>query len=135
MATGVGTSTRGLPNQTLSWMTSKILDLGIDLGFFNNRLNVQLDYFRRIREGISESRYDVLIPSEVGFGLPKENLRSDMHRGFDASIGWTDHINDFNYSVGANVTYSRFWDWEQYKPVSAIHGMNIATASGIVWAM
>lgn len=112
----VGTSTRGLPNQTLSWMTSKILDLGIDLGFFNNRLNVQLDYFRRIREGISESRYDVLIPSEVGFGLPKENLRSDMHRGFDASIGWTDHINDFNYSVGANVTYSRFWDWEQYKP-------------------
>ena len=39
-----------------------------------------------------------------------------MHKGFDASIMWTDHINDFNYSVGGNITYSRFWDWEQYKP-------------------
>ena len=46
-----GTSTRGLPNQTLSWMTAKILDIGFDLGFLNNRLNVQFDYFRRVREG------------------------------------------------------------------------------------
>ncbi|WP_418696574.1 SusC/RagA family TonB-linked outer membrane protein [Bacteroides sp.] len=111
-----GTSTRGLPNQTLSWMTAKILDIGFDLGFLNNRLNVQFDYFRRVREGIPESRYDVLIPNEVGFSLPKENLKSDMNKGFDASITWTDHINDFNYSVGGNITYSRFWDWEQYKP-------------------
>lgn len=112
----VGTSTRGLPNQTLSWMTAKILDIGVDFGFFNNRLNVQVDYFRRLREGIPESRYDVLVPNEVGFSLPKENLKSDMHKGFDASASWTDRINDFNYSIGANITYARFWDWEQYKP-------------------
>ena len=112
----VGTSTRGLPNQTLSWMTAKILDIGVDLGFLNNRLNIQFDYFRRVRDGIPEPRYDVLIPNEAGFSLPKENLKSDMHRGFDASIMWTDQINDFNYSVGGNITYSRFWDWEQYKP-------------------
>lgn len=111
-----GSSTRGLPNETLSWKTSKILDLGVDMSFLNNRLNFQLDYFRRIREGMPERRYDVLIPNEVGFELPQENLRSDMHQGFDASLVWTDHINDFNYSVGGNVTYSRFWDWEQYKP-------------------
>lgn len=29
-------------------------------------------------------------------------------------VNWTDHVSDFNYSVGANMTYSRFWDWEQY---------------------
>lgn len=111
-----GTSTRGLPNQTLSWMTAKILDIGVDMSFLNNRLNMQLDYFRRLREGIPEARYDVLIPNEAGFSLPKENLKSDMHKGFDATITWTDHINDFNYSIGGNMTYSRFWDWEQYKP-------------------
>ena len=97
-------------------MTAKILDIGVDLGFLNNRLNVQFDYFRRVRDGIPEARYDVLIPNEAGFSLPKENLKSDMHKGFDASITWTDHINDFNYSIGGNITYSRFWDWEQYKP-------------------
>lgn len=110
----VGSEPRGLPNQTLSWMESKILDIGVDMGFFNNRLNAQIDFFQRIRDGIPESRYDVLIPNEAGFSLPKENLRSDKHIGFDAMVNWTDHVSDFNYSVGANMTYSRFWDWEQY---------------------
>lgn len=112
----VGSKTRGLPNETLSWMTAKILDIGVDMGFLNNRLNMSLDFFQRKRDGIPESRYDVLIPNEVGFSLPKENLKSDMHRGFDASANWTDNINDFHYSIGFNMTYSRFWDWEQYKP-------------------
>ena len=67
----VGTETRGLPNKTLSWMESKILDIGVDMGFFNNRLNAQVDFFQRIRDGIPESRYDVLIPNEAGFSLPK----------------------------------------------------------------
>ena len=84
-------------------MTAKILDLGFDMGFLNNRLGVQFDYFRRVRDGIPESRYDVLIPSETGFSLPKENLRSDMTKGFDASLHWADNINDFKYSVGANM--------------------------------
>lgn len=112
----VGTSTRGLPNQTLSWMTAKILDIGFDMGFLNNRLNIQFDYFRRLRDGIPESRYDVLIPNEVGFSLPKENLRSDMTKGFDASLSYSGNIDDLKYTVGANITYARFWDWEQYKP-------------------
>ena len=43
-------------------MTAKILDIGVDLGFLNNRLNIQFDYFRRVRDGIPEPRYDVLIP-------------------------------------------------------------------------
>lgn len=110
----VGSAPRGLPNQTLSWIKAKILDIGVDMGFFNNRLTAQFDFFRRLRTGIPESRYDVLLPSEVGFGLPKENLRSDLHIGYDAMVRWADNINDFNYSVGANVTYSRFYDWEQY---------------------
>ena len=110
----IGSGTRGLPNETLSWMKAKTLDIGVDMGFFNNRLNVQFDYFRRLRTGISESRYDVLIPSEAGFSLPKENLRSDMNKGFDASAIWSDNIDDFHYSVGGNITFSRFYDWEQY---------------------
>mgnify|MGYP007089726865 FL=1 len=84
------------------------------MGFFNNRLNAQVDFFRRVRTGLPAGRYDVLLPSELGFSLPKENLNSDVHIGYDAMVRWTDNINDFNYSVAGNVTYSRFYDWEQY---------------------
>lgn len=110
----IGSVPRGLPVTTLSWLKAKILDIGFDVAFLDNRLSGQFDYFQRRRDGLPAARYDVLLPSELGFSLPRENLNSDMHKGFDAAIKWSDSIEDFNYSVGGNVTYSRFYDWEQY---------------------
>lgn len=112
----IGSVPRGLPVTTLSWIKAKILDIGLDAAFLDNRLTGQFDFFRRHRTGLPASRYDVLLPSEVGFSLPKENLNSDVHMGYDAIVKWSDRINDFTYSIGGNVTYARFYDWEQYKP-------------------
>lgn len=112
----LGSAPRGLPVTTLSWIEAKIFDVGIDFGFLNNRLTGQLDYFRRKRDGLPASRYDILLPTEVGFGLPQENLNSDMTQGFEMILRWSDFISDFKYSVGFNMTYARFYDWEQYKP-------------------
>ena len=107
---------RGLPVTTISWIETTILDFGVDVGFLRNRLTGQADFFRRKRTGLPDRRYDILIPSEVGFSLPRENLNSDVHMGWEAQARWSDNVSDFHYSVGANVTYSRFYDWEQYKP-------------------
>lgn len=112
----LGSQARGLAVTSLSWMKAKILDVGLDAAFLNNRLMAQFDFFRRLRTGLPASRYDLSIPKEAGFDLPKENLNTDMHRGFDIAIKWSDKISDFSYSVGGNMTYARFWDWEQYKP-------------------
>lgn len=112
----VGSVPRGLPVTTISWIKAKILDIGFDVSFLNNRLSGQFDYFRRTRDGLPDRRYDVLIPAEAGFDLPYENLKSDVHKGYDLSIRWNDNVEDFYYSIGANMTYSRFLDWNQYKP-------------------
>lgn len=112
----IGSVPRGLPVTTLSWIKAKILDIGFDVAFLDNRLSGQFDFFRRTRDGLPDRRYDVLLPSEFGFDLPWENLKSDVHMGYDAAVRWSDHIEEFTYSVGANMTYSRFYDWEQYKP-------------------
>src|SRR5690606_19470704 len=101
---------------TLSWIRAKMLDVGVDFALFNSKLSGTLDYFRRIRTGLPASRYDILLPSEVGFSLPSENLNSDVITGMDAMITWADQIGELRYSVGANATYSRFLDWNQYKP-------------------
>ena len=112
----IGSVPRGLPVTTISWLKVKILDIGLDVAFLDNRLTGQFDFFRRQRDGLPASRYDVLLPSEVGFSLPKENLNSDVHMGYDAAVRWSDRVEDFTYSIGGNITYSRFYDWEQYKP-------------------
>src|SRR5690554_5254147 len=112
----IGTAPRGLPVTTLSWIEAEMLDIGVDMSFLDYRLSATVDYFRRIRTGLPASRYDVLLPSEVGFNLPLENLNSDANIGYDGSITWRDTRGDLHYSIGGNITYSRFYDWDRYKP-------------------
>lgn len=110
----IGTQPRGLPVTTMSWIKARILDIGFDIGFLDNRLTGQFDFFRRERTGLPEIRYDVVIPKETGFELPRENLNSDLIMGVDGMIRWADRIQDVNYSIAANATYSRFYDWDRY---------------------
>lgn len=112
----VGSSTRTLPVTNMSWIKSKIIDVGVDLGFLNNRLTGTLDVFRRIRTGLPAARYDKVLPSEIGFTLPNENLNSDMQQGLDGNIVWQDKIGELSYRVGGNFTFSRSYNWHQYKP-------------------
>ena len=111
-----GSTVTGLATDNITWGKSKILNIGIDLGFLDNRLNASFDYFNRDQTGLLASRYDVQIPEEVGFSLPQENLNSNYARGFDASVNWRDRIGDVNYTVGGNVTYSRWYVGDRYKP-------------------
>ncbi|HJF90393.1 MAG TPA: TonB-dependent receptor [Alistipes onderdonkii] len=112
----VGAAPRGLPVTNISWLKIKLFNVGVDFGFFDNRLSGSIDYFQRKADGLKASRYDVLIPNEAGFSLPEENLNSDMFKGFDGQITWHDKVRDFNYSIGATFTYSRKYDWHQYLP-------------------
>jgi len=54
------------------------------------------------------TRSDIVLPEEIGFSLPVENLNSDHTRGFDFSLNWKDNIKEFNYWVGGNMTFSRW---------------------------
>lgn len=112
----LGTQPRGLPVTTLSWLRAEIANIGLDAGFLNNRLTTTIEIFQRKRMGLPAARYDVLLPVEVGFSLPNENLNSDMHRGYEAVVRWNDRAGELNYSLAGNVTYSRFYDWDRYKP-------------------
>ena len=112
----LGTQPRGLPVTTLSWLRAEMINVGFDAAFLRNRLTATVEFFQRTRTGLPAARYDVLLPSEVGFGLPNENLNSDKHRGYELGVRWADQAGEFSYSLGGNLTYSRFYDWDRYKP-------------------
>jgi TonB-linked SusC/RagA family outer membrane protein len=112
----IGVRPRGLPITTLSWITNVSTNFGIDFGFLDGKLNGQLDIFERKREGLPAARYDVLLPSEVGYTLPNENLNSDTHRGVEGVLTYKSNIGQLEYSVGANATLSRRRDLDFYKP-------------------
>lgn len=111
-----GLNQRGLPVTNLSWTKNTTKNIGFDLTMFGNRLTISADAFRKDITGGPAARYDVLLPSEVGYSLPNENLNKQAYVGTEAMATWTDHIGDFNYRVSGNITFSRYRNIESYKP-------------------
>lgn len=111
-----GLNQRGLPVTNLSWTKNTTKNIGFDLSMFGNRLTVSADAFRKDLTGVPAARYDVLLPSEVGYSLPNENLNKQAYIGAEAMATWTDHIGEFNYRVSGNITFSRYRSIETYKP-------------------
>ena len=104
--------------KNLSWFTSTTFDVGTDLNLFNNKISATLDYFYRKRTGLPGSKYDVLIPVEIGYGLPQENVNSDAVIGGEGSILYFGKVgNDLNFTIGGNLSYARPKFLESYKPV------------------
>lgn len=111
-----GVDPRGLPVRNLSWIVNTNINFGLDTYLFNNKLFLQADIFERRRTGLPAGRYDVLLPAEVGYGLPPENLESDAHRGMEGIITYASKVGDLNFSISANATVSRLKTIDRYKP-------------------
>ena len=111
-----GVDPRGLPITNLSWITNTNMNIGFDSYFFNNKLFFQADIFERRQTGLPAGRYDVLLPVEVGYTLPSENLESNAQRGMEGIITYAGKAGELSYSISANATVSRLKNIERYKP-------------------
>jgi hypothetical protein len=112
----IGVQPRGLPITTLSWVRNKTINAGLDFGLLGGKISGSFDIFARRREGLPASRYDVAVPQEVGYGLPLENLNSDVTRGLEGVITYSSATSSgFTYSVSAHGTIARRFDLDIYK--------------------
>jgi hypothetical protein len=93
-----------------------MLDIGLDFGLWKGKLTGTFDYFRRKRTGIPASRYDVLVPSELGYSLPVANLNSDGVLGAEGSLAYTGKIKKVNFTINGNLSVSRPKTYSTYKP-------------------
>ena len=96
---GYALSTAANPN--IRWETSKILDIGADLSFLRNRLNVTADFFQR---DIVDMLQIIPVPAYVGLTAPFVNSGSMRNRGWELGVGWRDKIRDFSYQVQLNAS-------------------------------
>ena len=100
-----GAAITGLVDRNITWETTTTTDIGLDLGFLKNRLNIEADYFER---RTSDIIVQLPIPTVLG-GLtaPFENVGEMLNRGVEINVNWQDRIpaSDFSYSIGANLTY------------------------------
>lgn len=101
-----GLGFRGLPNPSITWYTSKTLNVGTDLDLFNGLFSFQIDFFWRYRDGLLGKRNQE-VPGTIGAEMPEENLNQDLYKGFEVVLGHRNQIRDFRYSVSLNFALTR----------------------------
>ncbi len=92
-------SAPGLVSSLLTWEHVKTWDIGIDVAFLQNRLNINFDYYNRIT-------YDMVgpapkLPATLGTSVPRINNADMKSWGFELEALWRDRIGDLSYSVRA----------------------------------
>ncbi|MDR1555574.1 MAG: TonB-dependent receptor [Tannerellaceae bacterium] len=101
------------PNPNITWEVGTTYDIGLDLKFFNNRLNWESDLFYHKRTNMLISR-NASLPQTSGITLPRENLGEMSNRGFETLLSWNDKAGKINYGAALNLTYAKnkidFWD-------------------------
>lgn len=101
-----GAASPGIINRELTWFTSSIADIGLDMGFWDDRISFSFDVYQRDRQGLLATRL-LSLPNTFGASLPQENLNSDRTLGYDLAVTFRHRINDFNFSISGNFNYAR----------------------------
>ncbi|MEL7162494.1 MAG: hypothetical protein AAFN92_17180, partial [Bacteroidota bacterium] len=98
--------TLGLVNPALSWEVMTLTNFGVEANFFEGRLGVEFDIFRRERDGIIATNVEDL-PSTFGANLPVENLNSQESSGFEAAINFQTRIGQVRIDLSPNISVVR----------------------------
>lgn len=98
-----------LGNANIKWETIRMLNIGIDLSLFNNRLTISADWFKK-------NNMDALVrpslPLVLGKWqkdtsrdyLPLENLGEVESKGWELNIAWRDQIGQVKYRAFFNLS-------------------------------
>jgi TonB-linked SusC/RagA family outer membrane protein len=93
-----GATITRLANPFIKWEETMQTGFGVELGFFEDKLRAEVDYYNRRTNDILVG---VPIPAFVGASNnPVVNAASVVNSGFDITMDWRDQAGDFRYNVG-----------------------------------
>lgn len=101
----LGLLQKKISNDQLHWETTTTTDLGIDLGFFNNKLSTEIDLYHKKTNDILY--YPELYLTMGNVSAAPENIGEVRNQGVEVNLNWGDRIGkDFKYNVGFNFAYN-----------------------------
>ena len=94
-------NTPSLVSSSLTWERIATTDIGLDLGFLNNRLNVTFDWFQRDTKDMLAP--GMTLPDVLGADAPYANSGSLRTRGWELGVSWNQRIGNVDVFASANV--------------------------------
>jgi TonB-linked SusC/RagA family outer membrane protein len=99
-----GRSPSSIGNTQLTWETTRGMDVGIDVGLFNDRISVTLDYYNKNTKNML---YQVDIPNGAGFSNIQDNIGEFHFWGYEAGVTTKNLIGDLKWSTDFNISINR----------------------------
>ena len=99
------TPSSALPNPELKWETTVTRNLGVDFGFFNNRLSGSVDVYWNTTKDLL---IGASIPASSGFSSQFQNIGKTSNRGVEVVLdGVLVDKKNFRLLLSANLSYNK----------------------------
>lgn len=100
ISSGAAVTAYNDPN--ITWETTTITNAGIDASFFDNRIGLEIDVFKKRTTDILRA---VNLPSQVGnLAGPIRNIGTVDNTGFELGLNYQNNINGLTYQINASIT-------------------------------
>jgi TonB-linked SusC/RagA family outer membrane protein len=123
----------GLANPYITWEKAHKIDIGTDIGLFDEHLKIAADYYH-------DRYYDLLQVRGASIALlgapyPYENIGISLYNGAELSVTYQNHAGNFNYFITGNASVQNSKDvysdeeptpypWTKYtgRPIGVVFG-------------
>ncbi|MCL3780714.1 SusC/RagA family TonB-linked outer membrane protein [Prolixibacteraceae bacterium JC049] len=123
-----------LSNSTISWETTKILDIGFDAELWDGKLGVTFDYYKKNTEDVLNDR--VPIPRTIGFPNPAVNAGEIENKGWELSLSHRNRISDdFSYDISFNISDNKSKVINLVGTGPYVSGWTVAKVGLPLWAL
>ena len=97
-------SAENAPNPNLRWEKTRNVNIGLNLGVLNNRIRLNVDYYRRHSTDLISSRQ---LPLETGFASTTVNWASMENEGWEFAINTSNiKTKKFSWTTSLNLGFN-----------------------------
>lgn len=93
-----------VPNENIKWETTRSVNVAIDLGFFNNRIQTSFEWFDK---KTSDILMQLAMPGIFlgSLSAPYQNVGAVRNRGWEWNVNYTDSKGDWSWYAGFNLSH------------------------------
>ncbi|MEE1944223.1 SusC/RagA family TonB-linked outer membrane protein [Pedobacter sp. KR3-3] len=100
-----GVTMSALANPNITWEKSDKINVGMDLGLFQNKFTLSVDYYNNRFFDLAQVRGKNT--GLLGTAFPNENIGRERYTGTEFELTYNGKSGDFNYFVSGNFTARR----------------------------
>lgn len=94
-----------IANNNLKWETTEQWNLGLDLGFFNDRINITADIYRKTTRDLL---LDASLPLSSGFYSATKNIGKVRNDGLELSLSTVNvKTKNFTWTTDFNISFNK----------------------------